>query len=592
MQLNDKTVIITGASSGIGAAAALLFAMEGANLVLGARREDELMSIMGQINQSNGRAICLPGDVGDEDFVRALVEMAENTYGGLDAALNNAGMMGDAVPVPDMSSDNWDAVLKTNLTSAFYAAKYQVPAMKRTGAGSIIFTSSFVGYTAAFPGMATDEHILKIARLLPDVVGAEDQNVVLYFLLETSASAAAKNWPALETLVMDDNDIIRHRAIRVAVDGKSEAALRSFVATGWVAKEEHSRDENAYGSLALSCAADLFDDPALLDRADPEIWGRRIQHTEDKELSLDKFHGFLRERVSGEDKRKTRSFPRLAWDHKDAVRTLIAERGTEFLEWFTPWLDGRDELPRSSLYETFPFIDLARALIEKGHSEGEHLWAKLVKAEKAGIHKSSDLHFFPLFSPDLTEESQFRDAVPDFLTTDAKIRDFVWFAFKANRSEWLADLIREDVVADSAYRQARGWQLLGYSDSDKLFCGLWEELDGYRPLQGWLRDVANRAEKEFKRNKWAQHWYKLHIKSTDAVTAYTAFQLMARCIDDRSRLWMQKEPIHTGPLKNIIQSHWELNYETLNNGIKDRKKNEKEQLFGLTTTRHTQAPWF
>lgn len=63
MQLKDKTVIITGASSGIGAAAALLFAKEGANLVLGARRKDELMSIMGQIIQSNGHAICLPGVV-------------------------------------------------------------------------------------------------------------------------------------------------------------------------------------------------------------------------------------------------------------------------------------------------------------------------------------------------------------------------------------------------------------------------------------------------------------------------------------------------------------------------------------------------
>lgn len=177
MQLKDKTVIITGASSGIGAAAALLFAKEGASLVLGARRKDELMSIMGQINQSNGRAICLPGDVGDEGFARALVELAENTYGGLDAALNNAGMMGDAVPVPDMSSDNWDAVLKTNLTSAFYAAKYQIPAMKRTGGGSIIFTSSFVGYTAAFPGMgayaASKSGLIGLAQVLATEHGAD-----------------------------------------------------------------------------------------------------------------------------------------------------------------------------------------------------------------------------------------------------------------------------------------------------------------------------------------------------------------------------------------------------------------------------------
>lgn len=69
MQLIDKTVIITGASSGIGAAAAIMFANEGAKLVLGARREKELTTIMDQINQSNGNAICLAGDVGDEAWL-------------------------------------------------------------------------------------------------------------------------------------------------------------------------------------------------------------------------------------------------------------------------------------------------------------------------------------------------------------------------------------------------------------------------------------------------------------------------------------------------------------------------------------------
>lgn len=170
MQLKDKTVIITGASSGIGAAAAFIFAKEGARLVLGARREKELSAVMEQINQSNGNAICLAGDVGDEAYNKTLVEMAENTYGGLDAAFNNAGTMGNPVPVPDMDFENWDVVLKTNLTSAFYAAKYQIPAMKRNGGGSVIFTSSFVDYTTAFPGMgayaASKSGLIGLAQVL------------------------------------------------------------------------------------------------------------------------------------------------------------------------------------------------------------------------------------------------------------------------------------------------------------------------------------------------------------------------------------------------------------------------------------------
>ena len=176
MQLKDKVVIITGASSGIGAAAALRFAKEGAKLVLAARREKELMTIMGQINQSNGNAICLPGDVGDEDYNRALVEMAENTYGSLDAAFNNAGM-GKSVAIPEMENEDWHQVVTTNLTSAFFAAKHQIPAMKRNGSGSIIFTSSVIGYTTAFPGMgvyaASKAGVIGLTKVLAVEHGAD-----------------------------------------------------------------------------------------------------------------------------------------------------------------------------------------------------------------------------------------------------------------------------------------------------------------------------------------------------------------------------------------------------------------------------------
>ncbi|UWR25546.1 hypothetical protein K3757_13915 [Sulfitobacter sp. S223] len=439
---------------------------------------------------------------------------------------------------------------------------------------------------------ATDEEAASIASLLPDAVDEEAQNVVLYFLLETNAPEAAKNWPPLETLVLHNNEVIRHRAIRVAATGKSEAALGAFNASGWIANEDQSRDEKAYGSLALSCAADLFDDPGLLDRADPEIWGWRLQHAADKETSLDKFHDFLRERVVGEDRRKTRSFPRNAWDHKDAIRSLLTKRSADFFEWFTPWLDDHLKLPWGSLHETFPLLDLARVLIETGHPDGRRLWERLLKAEKTGIHKFPDLHFFPLFSPDFSADTSFLASVSDSLITDEKIRDFVWFAFKANRGEWLANLIREDVVAGSAYRQARGWKLLGYTDAEELFCGLWGELDAHRPNRGWLRDVANRAEDEFNHNVWARHWYELHIKSKDAISSYANYQLMSGCVDGRARLWMKNNPLNTAPLGEVVRSHWILNSGSLNNDIKDRKKNEKEQLFGMVTMRQTQAPWY
>jgi len=154
MQLDNKTIIVTGASSGIGAASALLFAAEGANVVLGARRKTLLDQLVEQIVQSGGRAVSVAGDIRDEEYAITLVQRAKSEFGGLDAAFNNAGVMGDMGPIPDMETENWNDVIATNLTSAFFAAKHQIPAMKERGAGSVVFTSSFVGYTnAGLPGM-------------------------------------------------------------------------------------------------------------------------------------------------------------------------------------------------------------------------------------------------------------------------------------------------------------------------------------------------------------------------------------------------------------------------------------------------------
>lgn len=154
MDLKDKTILITGASSGIGAASALLFAAQGANLVLGARREKELSQIVGQIQQSNGKAVCLAGDVTDESYSAELVALAKFEFDRLDGAFNNAGMMGDMGPIPDMETANWQSVIDCNLTSAFYCAKAQLPALLEAGGGSMVFTSSFVGFSnGGMPGM-------------------------------------------------------------------------------------------------------------------------------------------------------------------------------------------------------------------------------------------------------------------------------------------------------------------------------------------------------------------------------------------------------------------------------------------------------
>ena len=154
MELENKTIIVSGASSGIGAAAARLFAAEGANVVLGARRSQELDAIAEEISAQHGKVVYLVGDVTEEHYAQSLVDLALKTFGRLDGAFNNAGIVGEMSALPDMSIDNWNSVVSVNLTSAFWAAKAQLPVMKEQGSGSIVFTSSFVGFSnGGMPGM-------------------------------------------------------------------------------------------------------------------------------------------------------------------------------------------------------------------------------------------------------------------------------------------------------------------------------------------------------------------------------------------------------------------------------------------------------
>ncbi|WP_428928507.1 SDR family oxidoreductase [Marinibacterium sp. SX1] len=156
MRFTDRTYIITGASSGIGHAAAGLLAAEGARLVLTARRADRLDRLAAELQARHGpdRAVALPGDVRDESHARALVTLATERFGGLDGAFNNAGTTGPAGPLTALDAADWHDVIDTNLTAAALGAKHQIPALLARGGGSLVFTSSFVGHATGLPGMA------------------------------------------------------------------------------------------------------------------------------------------------------------------------------------------------------------------------------------------------------------------------------------------------------------------------------------------------------------------------------------------------------------------------------------------------------
>lgn len=151
--MENKVVIVTGGASGIGAATALLFAKEGAKVVVSDLQEEKAKEIVRQIEQAGGQASFYKADVSVAEENEALVKFAVDTYGKLDVAVNNAGIGGEANKISDMSLEGWHKVISVNLNSLFYGMKYQIPAMQKSGGGSIVNISSILG-SVGFMGSA------------------------------------------------------------------------------------------------------------------------------------------------------------------------------------------------------------------------------------------------------------------------------------------------------------------------------------------------------------------------------------------------------------------------------------------------------
>jgi NAD(P)-dependent dehydrogenase (short-subunit alcohol dehydrogenase family) len=145
MQLKDKVAIVTGAGSGIGRSVALIYAAEGAKVVVSDINEVEGLETVSLIRQSGGDAVFFKADVSSPTDNEALVEAAVGTYGALHIACNNAGIGGASAPVGEYPIEAWDKVIAINLSGAFYGMRYQIPAMLAAGGGTIVNMASILG---------------------------------------------------------------------------------------------------------------------------------------------------------------------------------------------------------------------------------------------------------------------------------------------------------------------------------------------------------------------------------------------------------------------------------------------------------------
>lgn len=154
-RMQDKVIIVTGASSGLGAATAKQLAAEGAKVVLAARRRDKGLAVQREIEAAGGDACFVPADVTKTADVKAIVATALARFGGLDGAFNNAGVTGGAMTaLADVDEAHWDEAMTTNLRAVFVCMKYQIPEMLKRGGGSIVNMASMYGLKAGDLGNA------------------------------------------------------------------------------------------------------------------------------------------------------------------------------------------------------------------------------------------------------------------------------------------------------------------------------------------------------------------------------------------------------------------------------------------------------
>jgi len=145
-RLEGRKALITGGDSGIGAAVAIAYAREGADVAIGylPEEEEDAKRIIGLIEDAGRTAVALPGDITDPEFCRVMVQMAVEELGGLDILVNNAGKQQHVEDLADLSDDEFDATFKTNIYATFWISKAALPHLKP--GSTIINTTSIQAY--------------------------------------------------------------------------------------------------------------------------------------------------------------------------------------------------------------------------------------------------------------------------------------------------------------------------------------------------------------------------------------------------------------------------------------------------------------
>ncbi len=221
-EIQNKVVIITGASSGLGEATARRLAASGAKLMLAARREDRLKELVAAIAASGGTATYRVTDVTDRAQVEALAKETFNTYGRIDVLVNNAGLM-PLSPLAQIKVEEWDQMIDVNIKGVLYGIAAVLPTMRQQKSGHIINLSSVAGHKV-FPGAAVYCATKFAVRAISEGLRLESNGEIRSTNISPGAVATE-----LTTTISDEDTATRMNAFyEIAIDADSIARAIAY----------------------------------------------------------------------------------------------------------------------------------------------------------------------------------------------------------------------------------------------------------------------------------------------------------------------------------------------------------------------------
>jgi NAD(P)-dependent dehydrogenase (short-subunit alcohol dehydrogenase family) len=239
MKLAGKVAIITGGGKGIGRAITLLFAKEGAKVLVNGTTKEAIEAVTEEIKEGGGRAIAFHADIADEEKVKQMMETARSEFGSIDILVNNSGIAGPTAPVVEVSLEDWQRTFAVNLTGAFLCAKYALPSMIEQKSGCIINITSvggLGGYALRSPYSASKWGMIGLTKTIALEVGPYNINANaiapgpvrgprIEAVLEKRAQQMGRSFAEVE------QEMVEGTALKRMVENEDIAAMALFLAS-------------------------------------------------------------------------------------------------------------------------------------------------------------------------------------------------------------------------------------------------------------------------------------------------------------------------------------------------------------------------